>query len=54
MTLGEARDVYGTVGVVRDWSGDPRGGLGRVGEHSLRSGTGRRTFGEVREGSGHP
>ena len=32
--------------------GDPRGGLGRVGGISMRSGTGRGTLPEVRDGLG--
>ena len=41
----------GTLGVVLDGSGEPRGGSGRVGDPAGRSGTGRRTFGVDRDGS---
>ena len=34
--------------------GDPRGGLGRVGGPLGKSGTGRETLGEVRDGTGDP
>ena len=37
---------------VRDGSGDLRGSPGRVGGQSGRSGTGRRTLGEVLDGLG--
>ena len=36
---------------VQDWSGNTRGGPGRVGRQSGRSGTGRGTFREVRDES---
>ena len=40
----------GTHGVVRDGSSDSRGGTERVEGPSERSGTGRGTLGEVRDG----
>ena len=59
--LREARDGRDTRRVVRDGSGHPLGGLGRVGPPyessgtpSGRSGTGRDTLREVRDGLGHP
>ena len=42
----------GTLSKFRDRSGDTRGGLGRVGGPSRRSGTGRRNLEEVRDGLG--
>ena len=58
------RMVCSTIGKVRDVSGDRQGGPGglfnhwggpgRVGEPSGRFGTGRRTLGEVWDGSEHP
>ena len=44
----------GTLGEVRDGSGDPQGGLGWVGGPSVGSGTGRETLGEVRDGLRDP
>ena len=44
----------GTLGDVRYISVDPWGGLGRVGKPFQRSGTGRETLADVREGSGDP
>ena len=44
----------GTLGEVRDGARDPRGGAGRVGGHTERSGTGRGTLGEVLDGSEEP
>ena len=56
--------VRGTLPEVRDMSGDPSGGPGRVGDPLLgseqvertyrESGTGRRTLSEVRDRSGDP
>ena len=43
-----------TISVVRDGSGDLRGGLGRVGGPSRRFGTGRGTRGEVWDGFERP
>ena len=43
-----------TLGEVRDGSGDPRGGPGRVEGPSGSSGTGRGTLGEVWDGSRDP
>ena len=40
------------LGEVRDGSWDDRGGLGRVGGPSRKSGTGWGTIGVVRDGSG--
>ena len=40
-----------TLPEVRDGSGDPQNGSGRVGRPSERSGTGRETLGEVRDRS---
>ena len=40
----------GTLGKVRNGSGDPRGGQGRVRGYSRRSGTGLGTLGKVRDG----
>ena len=40
----------GTLGEVRDGSGDPPYNPGRVGGPSGRSGTGQGTIGEVRDG----
>ena len=62
-TLGEVRgtrgevhrtigDVRGTLEEVRDWSVDHRGGSRCVKGPSGRSGTGRRTHGDIRDGSG--
>ena len=51
-TLVEVRMGRGTFGKVRDGSGDPTGGTGRVGGHSGRSGTGRGTHPEVLDRSG--
>ena len=42
------------LGEVRDMLGDPRGGPDQVGGLSGRSGTGRVTLGEDRDGSGDP
>ena len=42
----------GTIGEVRDWSGDPRGGPEGVVRPSRKSGTGRETLWEVRDGAG--
>ena len=44
----------GTLGEVWDGSGDPLGGLGRVGGPLERSETGRGTHPEVRDGLGDP
>ena len=49
-TLGEVRDGWGDDRSVRDGSVDPQGGPGRVERPSGRSGTGRETHGEVRDG----
>ena len=38
-----------TLEEVRDGSGDPQGGPGRIGVPSVRSGTGRGTLGYVRD-----
>ena len=56
--------VWGTLGEVRDGSGDPRGGpdesrdpwggLVRVGGLFRKSGMGRWTLGKVRDGLGAP
>ena len=51
-TFGEVWDGRGNYGEVRDGSGYPPGGLGRVGGPSRRSGTGRGTLGDVRDGRG--
>ena len=45
---------WGTNGEVRDGSGDPLGGLERVGGPSERSGTGLGTLEEVWDRSGEP
>ena len=50
----DVRDGLRTLGVVRDRSGDPWGGPGRVGGPSGRSWTGRGTLEEIRDGSGDP
>ena len=50
--LGEVRDGSGDPRRGRDGSTDTRGGLGRVGGPSRRSGTGQGTIGEVQDGSG--
>ena len=44
----------GTLGKVRDWSEDPRGGSGRVGGPTGRFGTVRGTVEEVRDGLVYP
>ena len=49
-TLGEFRDGLGDPSEVRDWSRNPRLGLGRVGGSSGRSGMGTGILGEVRDG----
>ena len=64
MTLPEVQDRLGTLGVVRDGSGDPWGGLGRVGVPSrclgcvkgpsARSETGQGSLPEDRDGPGNP
>ena len=46
-------DRWGTLGMVRDGSEDPREGPGRGRGPSGRSGTGLRTLGAVRDRSGH-
>ena len=58
---GKFGTVLGTLREVRDGSGDARGGTGRVGGLSEKSGTGCGTLGEdwetlreVRDGSGDP
>ena len=43
------REVWGTLGDVRDWSRDSRGGPVRVGGSSERSWMGRGTLGEVED-----
>ena len=43
-----------TLGEVRDGLGDPRGGPGRIGRPSERSGTGRVTLPVFRDGYGDP
>ena len=50
-TIGEVWDSSGDPGEVRDGSEDPRGGPGRVGGPSRRSGTGWGTLREFRNGS---
>ena len=50
-TLGKSRMGRGTLGEVWDGSKEPPGGSGRVEGTSRRSGTGRETIEEVREGS---
>ena len=44
----------GTFGDVRDWSGEPGGGLERVRRPNRRFWTGRGTIGEVRDDSKDP
>ena len=43
-----------TLGEVRDGSGNPRGGQGRVGRSTGKSVTGRGTLGKVKDGSEDP
>ena len=50
--MGRSKKGRVTIGKVRDGSGDPRGGQGRVGEPSDRSRTGRGTLEKVRDRSG--
>ena len=50
--MGRCEMVWGTLGEVRDGSGDPRGGPGQIVGPSGRSRTGQRTLKEVRDGSG--
>ena len=54
----ETSDRFGTgqgnLGEFRDWSGDTRGGPGRVGGPTGRSRTGRGTLDKVRDGLGDP
>ena len=49
--VGRSGKGWGTHPMVRDESGDPWAGPGRVGKPSKRSGTGRETLPEVRDGS---
>ena len=51
-TLGEVRDRSETLGEVREGSGDPWGGPGRVERPSWRSGTGQGSLGEAGTGRG--
>ena len=51
-TLRDVQNRSGTIGKIRDGSGDPLGGPRRVERTSGRSGTGRGNLGEVRYGSG--
>ena len=51
-TLGEVRDGSGDPLGGQRRVGDPWGGLKRVGGHLGIVGTGRGTLGEVRDGSG--
>ena len=51
-TLGKIRDGSVSLKEVLDGSGDPRGGLGRVGGHSWRSGICRGTIGVSGTGCG--
>ena len=45
---------WGTIGEVRDGSGDHRGGPGQVGRPTGRFGTGQKTLGEIRDRSEDP
>ena len=49
-----SRRGRGTLGEVRDGSGDTRGGPGRVGRSTRRSVMGRGNYLEVIDGSGDP
>ena len=51
-TIPEVRDRWGILPEVRDGSGDPRGGLGRVRGPYLKSGMVRVFLPKVRGGSG--
>ena len=53
-TLEEVLDGRGTIGEVQAGSEDLRGGPGRDGGLSGRSGTGRETIGNVQDGLGDP
>ena len=53
-TLEDVRDGCGTLGLVRDKSGDPRVGPGWVGVHLGRSEMGRGTLRDVWDRSGDP